>query len=208
VGEGPEQPCTATGLPVVRRLALLGGESSGKTTLARALAEVLRTIWVPEYGRELWEQLRQTLDVAQLLHVAQRQVELEEQAVRRLQLQPEAAGSHWLVCDTTPLTTLQYCLHDHGHAPAALHALARRSYELQVLCLPDFGFVQDGCRRDDPFRRHQHQWTVQQLTALGVQPLQVNGGVQQRVQQVLQALTARATRLPAVDGAHAPRPGS
>ncbi len=163
----------------VRRLALLGGESSGKTTLAIALAEALHTVWVPEYGRQLWEQLRQTLDVAQLLHVAQRQVQLEDRAAL------QARG--WLVCDTTPLTTLQYCLHDHGWAPPELHALARRQYDLQVLCMPDFGFVQDGCRRNDGFRQQQHQWALQQLAAQGVQTLQVHGSVQQRLQQVLQA---------------------
>ncbi len=170
----------------VRRVALLGGESSGKTTLARALAQALHTTWVPEYGRELWEQLRQTLDVPQLLHVAQHQVQREEQAQQ--QALPQASG--WLVCDTTALTTLQYCLHDHGQAPAELRALARRHYDLQVICLPDFHFVQDGCRRDDPFRQQQHQWTLQQLAAQGVQPLLARGGVAQRLQQVLHAIAA------------------
>ncbi len=164
----------------VRRVALLGGESSGKTTLAVALADALHTIWVPEYGRQLWEQLRQTLDVPQLLHVARHQVELEERAA------PLARG--WLVCDTTPLTTLQYCLHDHSQAPPALYALARRHYDLQVLCLPDFGFVQDGCRRDDAFRQQQHDWALQQLAAQGVQPVVAQGTVQQRVQQVIVAM--------------------
>ncbi len=169
-------------VPATRRVALLGGESSGKTTLAVALAQALHTVWVPEYGRQLWEQLRQTLDLQQLLHVAQRQVELEDQA------QAQAVG--WLVCDTTPLTTLQYALHDHGLAPPELHVLARRHYDLQVVCLPDFDFVQDGCRRDDHFRQQQHNWTVQQLALQGVQPLVASGTTHERVHQVLRALAA------------------
>jgi AAA domain-containing protein len=40
---------------LVQRIALLGGESSGKTALAARLADELDTRWVPEYGRELWE---------------------------------------------------------------------------------------------------------------------------------------------------------
>lgn len=180
-------PNAAVTNPVsVHRLALLGGESSGKTTLARALAETLQTEWVPEYGRQLWEELRQTLDMAQLLQVAQRQVEWEDAAAARVRAGAGSAVGRWLVCDTTPLTTLQYCLHDHGQAPAELHALARRSYSLQVVCEPDFGFVQDGCRRDDGFRRQQHDWTLQRLAEQGVQPLLVRGTVQQRVQQVMQ----------------------
>lgn len=169
-----------TSLHEVRRIALLGGESSGKTTLARALADALGTAWVPEYGRQRWEELRETLDVAELLAVAQRQVQWEDDAMR------EARG--WLVCDTTPLTTLQYCLHDHGTAPAALRALAQRRYDLTVLCEPDFDFVQDGCRRDDGFRAAQHAWTLARLAEQGTAPLCVRGSVVARVQQVLHAI--------------------
>ena len=169
------------------RLCLLGGESSGKTTLARALAERLGTLWVPEYGRELWERLRRTLNAEELVQVAQRQIELEDQA------QPRACG--WLVCDTSPLTTLQYCLHDHGLAPDVLQALARRAYDINLVCLPDFDFVQDGCRRDEHFRMEQHQWTLERLAEMGVSPLIVQGSTAQRLTQVLEHL-AKTDRAP------------
>jgi NadR type nicotinamide-nucleotide adenylyltransferase len=148
-------------MTAVRRLCILGGESSGKTTLAMQIAAALGTPWVPEYGRELWERLRRTLDVDELVQVAERQVALEDDAARRV---PARAG--WLVCDTSPLTTLQYCLHDHGRAPPRLHELARRRYNLAVLCEPDFAFVQDGCRRDQTFRAAQHAWTLGRLAEL------------------------------------------
>lgn len=176
-----------------RRIALLGGESSGKTTLARALAEALGTLWVPEYGRQLWEELRETLDVAQLVQVARTQVAWEDEHGERAL----RGGSGWLVCDTTPLTTLQYCLHDHGHAPEELQALARRAYDLTVLCRPDFAFVQDGCRRDDGFRNQQHAWTLERLAAAGVEPLVVSGPVDARLRQVLDAVARRETLLEA-----------
>ena len=166
----------------MKRLCLLGGESSGKTTLARALADALDTVWVPEYGRQRWEELRETLGVDELVHVARHQIELEDEHATRAQ--------GWLICDTSPLTTLQYCLADHGQAPAALHAMARRHYDLAVLCLPDFDFVQDGCRRDDAFRHEQHAWTEAQLVLLGTKTLRVSGSVAQRVQAVLRAIGA------------------
>lgn len=171
----------------VKRLALLGGESSGKTTLAQALAQALGTSWVPEYGRQRWEELRETLSPDELVAVAHTQIEWEDDHAA----QAAARGDEWIVCDTTPLTTLQYALHDHGAAPEALHAMARRHYDLTLLCEPDFDFVQDGCRRDDSFRRAQHRWTLQQLALLGVQPLVVRGSVAERVQLVLHTLAPR-----------------
>lgn len=174
--------------PRVRRIALLGGESSGKTTLARALSEALACPWVPEYGRQRWEELRQTLSLDELVAVAETQIAWEDEHAR----QAAARGVGWIVCDTTPLTTLQYALHDHGHAPPALQMMARRSYDLSVLCEPDFEFVQDGCRRDDGFRREQHAWTLRQLARQQVQPLPVRGSVAERLQAVLQALPGTA----------------
>jgi NadR type nicotinamide-nucleotide adenylyltransferase len=165
-----------------RRLALLGGESSGKTTLAQALAERLHTVWVPEYGRQRWEELRETLSADELVAVARQQVAWEDAAV---QAAPAAA---WVVCDTTPLTTLQYCLHDHGSAPAELQALARRRYDKVVVCEPDFDFVQDGCRRDDNFRAEQHAWTLMRLHEQAVPYITVTGSVPGRVEQVLRHL--------------------
>jgi HTH-type transcriptional regulator, transcriptional repressor of NAD biosynthesis genes len=167
-----------------RRLALLGGESSGKTTLAKALATALHTAWVPEYGRQRWEELRETLSVDELVRVAERQVALEDAAVAAA----AAAHAAWVVCDTTPLTTLQYCLADHGDAPPALRALAERRYDLSVLCEPDFGFVQDGARRDDAWRRAQHAWTVARLRERGDPWLAVRGPVAARVAAVQAAL--------------------
>jgi HTH-type transcriptional regulator, transcriptional repressor of NAD biosynthesis genes len=169
------------------RIALLGGESSGKTTLAQALALRLGTLWVPEYGRVLWEELRVTLDPTQLVHVARTQVAWEREHAARA----SAAGARWLVCDTTPLTTLQYCVHDHGQALPEVRELldlAQRHYALTVLCEGDFGFVQDGCRRDETFSRQQHDWTLARLAEQGVVPLVVRGSVAERVAQVLQRL--------------------
>lgn len=164
----------------VRRLALLGGESSGKTTLARALAAELGCAWVAEYGRQRWEELRETLNVQELVHVAETQVAWEAAA----EADPQALASGWVVCDTTPLTTLQYCLHDHGQAPDALWALAQRAYDLVVVCEPDFAFVQDGCRRDDAYRQAQHGWTLDRLHERGQPWVAVRGSVAERVQQL------------------------
>ena len=178
----------------VRRMAILGGESSGKTTLARSVAAQMGTAWVPEYGRQRWEELRETLSARDLLQVARQQVEWEDQHAASAQVQ----ASGWLICDTTPLTTLQYCLFDHGEAPAELQALARRHYALTVLCLPDFNFVQDGCRRDDHFRTQQHGWTVARLAEMGVAPLVVSGTAQARLAQVLAHLQGAFAQRPVV----------
>jgi HTH-type transcriptional repressor of NAD biosynthesis genes len=176
----------------VRRLCLLGGESAGKTTLALALAERLRAPFVAEYGRELWLRIGGTFDEALLLEVAREQVRREEAAVA--QAAPSAgtpspdAQSAWVVCDTSALTTLVYSLIDHGHALPELHTLAQRPYDLIVLCTLDFGFVQDGARRDEGFSAQQQALTEQLLREFELPWVEVSGSVEQRVDAVLRQL--------------------
>jgi nicotinamide riboside kinase len=132
--------------------------------------------------------LRETLSVDELVAVARRQIEWEDRAVARM-----ATPGAWLICDTTPLTTLQYCLHDHSQAPAELHEMARRRYDQLVLCDADFDFVQDGCRRDDGFRQAQQAWTLARLDEMGVPCLRVHGSPAERVEQVLRMLPIQPT---------------
>lgn len=169
-----------------RRLCLLGGESAGKTTLAQALAAELDTLWVAEYGRERWLDIGGTFGLDELLHVGREQVAREDLAL------PRARG--WLVCDTSPLTTLVYALLDHGQAPEALHELARRRYDLTVLCAPDFDFVQDGARRDAGFRGEQHALTVELLVRFGLPYMLVRGDLAQRLAQLRPLLASTQTQ--------------
>lgn len=163
------------------RIVVLGGESSGKTTLAAHLAAALGTRWVPEYGREHWTLRRGLLTEADLLFIAEEQIRREDAAA----LAVAGEGGAVLVCDTSPLTTLGYQGWMFGRPAAALQALAGRPYAFTVLCHPDFEFVQDGTRRDDRFRRQQHAWYEAQLGTRGVVPLHACGTLADRVKHVV-----------------------
>ncbi len=65
------------------RVALFGPESTGKTTLANALAAHFRTIAVPEYGRIYCEIFGNDCDAEDLLAIVRGQQLLEEAAARK-----------------------------------------------------------------------------------------------------------------------------
>ena len=166
----------------VRRVCILGGESSGKSTLAEGLARRFGTVHVPEYGRELWERKNGALDFGDLLDIAQTQVTREEEACLR--------ANQFLFCDTAPLTTLFYSSHLFQRAERRLEELADRHYDLTVLCAPDFEFVQDGTRQDSNFRERQNRWYVRELARRGVPWLEVGGSIEQRIATVSRCLRA------------------
>lgn len=164
----------------VERIALLGGESTGKTTLAEALAKALNTRWVAEYGRELWEEKGGNLTYPDMLHIAQTQIAREANLA--------ASSLRYLVCDSSPLTTYFYSLALFDRCEPELRELAERQYTQVFLCAADFDFVQDGTRRDSEFRNAQQQWYEQQLAARDIPYTILHGNVESRVQQALNAL--------------------
>jgi NadR type nicotinamide-nucleotide adenylyltransferase len=165
---------------LVARVAILGGESSGKTSLAQALAERFDTAWVPEYGRELWMQRDGRLRRDDFLRIAR------TQAAREQRLAGDARGL--LFCDTTPLTTLFYALDAGGAVDPRLDELAARAYDHTFLCAPDFAFVQDGTRGTPAFRARQHAWYERALADRAVAYRLVAGAPQAREEAVARVL--------------------
>lgn len=166
----------------VERVCLLGGESSGKTTLAAALAVRLGTAWVPEVGRMRWEEQGGRLAYADMLAIAQDQLALEN----RLAVQ----ARRWLVCDSSALTTVFYSRHDYGAVDPRVQALAQRPYAHTFVCAPDFPFVQDGTRRDAAFRERQHRWYLDALDSAPVSYTVLHGSIDERLAQACALLAA------------------
>lgn len=173
----------------VQRVALLGAESTGKSTLAEALGRHLGTAWVPEYGRTLWEQKDGQLDFDDLLRIAHRHRALEDAALPR--------ARHWLISDTNALTTLWYSYAYFGRADPALHALAaecRQRYAHTFVCAPDFPFAQDGTRAPAAQQPLQQHTQLLLLDVLGIPYQLLTGPVPERIRQV-EALLGEALPL-------------
>ncbi|MEN3294369.1 MAG: HTH-type transcriptional regulator, transcriptional repressor of biosynthesis s [Burkholderiales bacterium] len=164
----------------VKRVCLLGGESSGKTTLAQTVAKRLCTKWVSEYGRELWGRKHGRLEYEDMLQIARTQVAFEIDGLAR--------ANKWLICDTSPLTTLCYSLTMFGEAERELRELANRSYDVVLLCAPDFLFVQDGTRQNSEFRARQHLWYLKEFHEREIHYEVVSGPLSARVDQVVRLL--------------------
>lgn len=166
----------------VRRVCLLGGESSGKTTLAQALASRLGTVWAPEYGRELWVANGGALTYGDMRTIA------DSQSAREARMLADAV--RWLICDSSALTTLFYSLDGFGRVDPAVRRMSWQPYDCTLLCAPDFPFVQDGTRRNVAFRDRQFRWYQAVLASRGIPYVLLTGSVEERVTTACAALAS------------------
>lgn len=123
-----------------RRVALLGTESTGKTTLAERLARCFGTVWVREYGREYCEtRPAMSLTLPDFEAIAWAQATLEDEAA--------LDANRLLICDTELHTTATWSDIVLGTRPGWLTEAARaRRYDLVLLLDIDVPWVSDGTR--------------------------------------------------------------
>ncbi len=174
-----------------RCIAIVGAESTGKTTLAAALAGRLRAELAGTGGTVAWvpELLREWCDATGRTPLAH-----EQGAILRAQherIAAAAAAHDWVVCDTTALMTAVYSTlvfgDDSLQARAAeLHARTAAATLLTALDLP---WVPDGHQRDGPQVREPVDTLLRALMQRhGIGYGVVSGSGERRVQQALEAV--------------------
>jgi NadR type nicotinamide-nucleotide adenylyltransferase len=162
----------------VSRVAILGAESTGKSTLAAELAAHYDTLWVPEYLREFVETHQRTPHEHEQFFIANTQVFYETQALKR--------ARSFLFCDTTPLMTALYSRFYFSRIDAPLEALAAtHAYDFTIVTPPDSPWVPDGLQRESPeVRQAIHEQLLHMLKIMAIPYLLVDGNVEERVRQV------------------------
>jgi HTH-type transcriptional regulator, transcriptional repressor of NAD biosynthesis genes len=163
---------------LVRRHILLGGPSTGKTTLAAALSERLGEPWCPEYGREYWfeRQVDHRLTMEDLETIAREQAALERRTA--------FAAKRLLLADTCPLTTLAYARYYYGRVSPALERTVDdylrlpRSY---WLCGDDIPFEDTPDRSGPPSRAALQALNAEELDARGLSYRILRGPLERRV---------------------------
>ena len=183
------------------KIALLGAESTGKSTLANELAAHLRgsghsVAVVPEVLREWCERERRTPRPEEQLPIAQEQERRVDEA---------SAQAKVVIADTTALMVAIYSGMLFEDGPLLQFALARqRAYALTLLTGLDLPWVPDNLHRDSAHGRESVDALVRSLLArAGIGWRVVYGSGAERLRSALAALPP--CLLPAQPTGAAPR---
>ena len=133
----------SNGATKIIKIALFGPESTGKTTLARQLADYYKTEWVPEFARdylqEKWDSSQQICTVDDMLPIAYGQTKLENERT--------LIANKYLFCDTNLMVTKVFSEVYYNYCDPLLdEAACEHEYDLFFLTDIDVPWERDDLR--------------------------------------------------------------
>lgn len=127
----------------IKKIVVTGPESTGKSTLCEQLAMHYNTIWCPEFAREYLLKNGTAYTFENLLEIAEGQLALEEQAIRKAVEQNKSM----VILDTDLYVLKVWCEFVFGKChPWILEQIAKREYDLYLLCNTDLPWIKDALR--------------------------------------------------------------
>ncbi|MEZ4720566.1 MAG: ATP-binding protein [Flavobacteriales bacterium] len=164
------------------KLALVGPECSGKTTLAEALSKEWNEPFVPEYSREYLEALGRNYNQDDLLEIAKGQLE-KEYAIAE-------DANHFLICDTNTLVVKIWAEVRFGRAQNWIERqFLEKPYQLYVLCGHEgIHWEYDDLRENPDDRVELYELYKKALVRAGKQFIEVEGTVDERIAKIKKIL--------------------
>ncbi|MFM2267765.1 MAG: hypothetical protein RL757_1206 [Bacteroidota bacterium] len=140
----------------MKKIVVTGAESSGKTTLAQALAHATDAYWVSEFARDFLEQKIAPpqyptgfYEEKDLLTIAKGQIDLENRKIEESFLNK----NNFLFFDTDLITIKIWSEEKFGRCDAwILEQIEQRNYDFYLLASPK-GIAW----QPDPLREHPHE---------------------------------------------------
>ena len=163
------------------KIAIVGPESTGKSTMSEYLAQHYHTVWVPEFAREYCEKLTEPPTWQDEINMFYGQIALEEEYL------PKA--NKLLICDTTFITVKIWSDHTFGRSPQeVLDELPKHPYDLYLLLGIDLPWQEDPLRDFPHMRDHFMEVWHKELKELNANYITVSGTGQERYDNAVAAI--------------------
>jgi NadR type nicotinamide-nucleotide adenylyltransferase len=170
----------------MKKVVIIGPESTGKSTLSEQLAKHFNTSWVPEYAREYLMQHGTEYTYDDLLTIAKGQAALEESYLNNA-----GSSSKVLFIDTDQYVMKVWCEFVFGKCHQwVLDQITKRKYDLYLLCNIDLPWVHDTLREYPDLASRQELYNIYKniLINQSVPWVEISGNYDERLQKAIQAV--------------------
>lgn len=165
----------------VKRISITGPESTGKSSLAKALAEHFGTSWVPEYAREYLNSLDRPYEFGDIVQIARGQYFSEKKIKDKVK--------DYLFCDTDMLVCKIWSEFKYGRVDPWIAKMAmEHRYDLYLLCDIDLPWVQDPMREHPHRRKELFDLYLSELRGMPVRFEVISGTGDERISNAISAI--------------------
>jgi len=174
-------PPTGRSKSEIKKIAIVGPESTGKSTMSAYLAEHYDTVWVPEFARGYCEKLTEPPTWQDEINMFYGQLALEKEIL------PKA--NKLLICDTTFITVKIWSDYTFDKSPQeVLDELPKHPYDLYLLLNIDLPWEEDPLRDFPHMREHFMGVWHKELQALNANYALISGTGPERYDNAVAAI--------------------
>ncbi|MEN9599857.1 MAG: hypothetical protein RL596_2176 [Bacteroidota bacterium] len=184
-------------MQAVKKIVVIGPESTGKSTLCELLAQHYQTEWCSEFAREYLLTYGKQYDVNDLLTIAKGQIALEEEFTQKVTRPWNAQHAPWktnspiLFIDTDMYVMKVWSEYVFGEcAFFILDSIVKRKYDHYFLCDIDLPWVKDELREypDEKPRQELFHIYKDMLINQHVPWTLISGDYEQRLATAIQVM--------------------
>jgi len=125
----------------IKRIAVIGPESTGKSELCKNLASYFNTLWIPEHSREYLAELDHKYTLDDVVNIYSTQFDTESSQLKK--------SNKLIFIDTEFIIAKVWCEHVFGICPGYISEMIHdHPYDLYLLTYPDLPWVYDPLREN------------------------------------------------------------
>ena len=174
---------------MLKKIVIIGPESTGKSTLCEQLAAHYKTAWCPEYARAYLLKHGNTYNYDNLLTIAKGQVALEDKYIAKMSVPGLRSGL--LFIDTDMYVMKVWCEFVFGKCPRfILDQITERKYDLYLLCNTDLPWVKDELREYPDLKTRERLYHIYKDIMIGqeVPWIEISGNNEDRLLKAIDAV--------------------
>jgi NadR type nicotinamide-nucleotide adenylyltransferase len=167
----------------VKKIVVIGPESTGKSTLSESLAKALGTVWVPEFARAYLETLNREYNEEDLLKIAEGQIRQEDKML--------TCAKDFLICDTDLHVIKVWSEHKYQRChKEILEQIAKRKYDLYLLTYIDVPWESDPLREhpEEGLRKYFYEQYKDIVSNTGAEWIEIKGSEVERLAAALKKI--------------------